>query len=320
MGTLRFAVCVLWGGLLLMSAHGASGQEYPSRPIRIVTAAPGSGNDFAARLFAPGLSRKLGQQVLVENRGGGVLAIDVVAKAAPDGYTLLFYGSPFWILPLLRSNLRYDPFRDFSAITLATEAPNVLVVHPSVPAKSVKELIALGKAKPGQLNYGSGSTGSTSHLAAELFAAMAGVRMVRIAYKGAAPALIGLLSGEFDLIFPSASSALPYIKAGKLRALAVASPEPSQITPGLPTMAAAGLPGYRSSSILGIFAPAGTPAPIIDRLNRELVDALRSDGVRERLFKSGVEVVGSTPAELSSTIKSESARWGKLLRNLGIHE
>jgi len=306
--------------LLALGTVIASGQEYPTKPVRIVTAAAGSGNDFTARLIAPELSSRLGQQVLVDNRGGGVIAIDIVAKAPRDGYTLLFYGSPLWVLPLLRANLPYDPVKDFSAITLATEAPNVLVVHPSVPARSTKELIALAKARPGQLNYGSGSTGSTSHLAAELFKAMAGVNLVRIPYKGAASALVALLSGEFDLIFPSASSAVPYVKSGRLRALAVTSLQPSALAPGLPTVTSAGLPGYKSSSILGIFAPAGTPKSIISLLNREFVRALNNPEVKRRLFVSGVEAVGSSSEELATTMKSEMIKWGRLIQDRGIHE
>ena len=318
--TQRFVISVFISMLLALGTVIASGQEYPTKPVRIVTAAAGSGNDFTARLIAPELSSRLGQQVLVDNRGGGVIAIDIVAKAPRDGYTLLFYGSPLWVLPLLRANLPYDPVKDFSAITLATEAPNVLVVHPSVPARSTKELIALAKARPGQLNYGSGSTGSTSHLAAELFKAMAGVNLVRIPYKGAASALVALLSGEFDLIFPSASSAVPYVKSGRLRALAVTSLQPSALAPGLPTVTSAGLPGYKSSSILGIFAPAGTPKSIISLLNREFVRALNNPEVKRRLFVSGVEAVGSSSEELATTMKSEMIKWGRLIQDRGIHE
>lgn len=303
-------------GVMVPGASMASGQNYPSKPIRIVTAAPGSGNDFAARLMAPGLTGSLGQPVIVDNRG--IIAIETVAKAPPDGYTLLFYGTVLWLAPFLRDNVSYDPVLDFSPVTWATNSPNILVVHPSLPVKSVRELIALAKARPGELNYGSGSAGSTSHLAAELFRAMAGVNIVRISYKGAAPALNDVIAGQVHLIFPSASSVMPHVKSGRLRALAVASAGPSALAPDLPTVAASGLPGYESASILGIFAPAGTPATIINRLNHEIERALNRTEVKQRLFNSGAEVVASSPERLAATVKSEMARLGKVIRDAGI--
>jgi tripartite-type tricarboxylate transporter receptor subunit TctC len=312
----RFVAWMFLAGMMVLGTRMVSGQNYPSKPIRIVTAAPGSGNDFAARLMAPGLTGSLGQQVIVDNRG--IIAIETVAKAPPDGYTLLFYGTVLWLAPFLRDNVSYDPILDFSPVTWVTNSPNILVVHPSLPVKSVEALIALAKARPGELNYGSGSAGSTSHLAAELFKAMAGVNIVRIPYKGAAPALNDVIAGQVHLIFPSASSVMPYVKSGRLRALAVASAEPSALAPNLPTVAASGLPGYESASILGMFAPAGTPATIINRLNQEIERALNRTEVKQKLFNAGAEVVASSPERLAATVKSEMARLGKVIRDAGI--
>jgi tripartite-type tricarboxylate transporter receptor subunit TctC len=312
----------LCGGILMVLvaclAAGAAAQTYPSRPIRIVTSQPGSGSDFVARLIAPGLSAALGQAVVVDNRG--LIAIEIVARAPPDGHTVIFYSTPLWLSPFLRSNVSWDPVRDFAPITLAVTTPNILAVHPSVAARSVAELIAYAKAHPGKLNYGSGSIGSSSHLAAELFKALARVDIVRIPYKGVGPALIGLIAGQVHIVFPSASSALQYVKAGSLRALAVSSAQPSALAPGLPTIAASGVPGYEASTPLGVFAPAGTPAPIVERLNREMTLILNRPDVRDRLFASGVEVVGSTPAQLAEKIRSEMTRLGKVIREAGIRE
>jgi len=314
----RFVVLLFSMAVTVLGAGVACGQEYPNRPIRMVTSQAGSGSDFAARLIAQGLPDRFGQRGVVDNRG--IVAAEIVAQAAPDGYTLLLYSTPLWISPLIRDNVRWDPLKDFAPVTLAVNAPNLLVVHPSVPVKSVKELVALAKARPGELNYGSGSTGSTSHLSAELFKAMAGVNIVRVPYRGVGPALVALVGGQMHLIFPSASAAVPYLKSGKLRALAVTTAQPSALAPGLPTVAAAGLPGYESDTPLGIFAPAGTPSALIDRLNREIVWVLNRPDVKERLFNSGVEVIGSSPKKFAATLKSEIARWGKLIKDAGLHE
>ncbi|MBI3069132.1 MAG: tripartite tricarboxylate transporter substrate binding protein, partial [Betaproteobacteria bacterium] len=259
-------------GMAVLGAGVASGQDYPNKPIRLVTAAPGGALDVAARLIARGLTGSLGQQVVVDNRGGSaVIAAEIVVKAPPDGYTLLFYASAVWLLPSLRDSVRYDPVRDFLPITLATRAPHILVVHPSVPVNSVKELIVLGKARPGELNYASGPTGSSIHRAAELFRAMAGVNIVRVPYKGSAQGLNDLIAGEVQLMFPTTASAMPHVKSDRLRALAVTSAEPSALAPGLPTVAASGVPGYEAVAMTGIWAPAKTPGAIIARLNQEIV-------------------------------------------------
>jgi tripartite-type tricarboxylate transporter receptor subunit TctC len=299
-------------------ASEASVQGYPSKPIRIFTTEVGGASDLPARLIAKELQASLGQPVLVENRA--IIGVELVAQAAGDGHTLLHYTSPLWIIPLFRSNVSWDVNRDFTPIGLTVVTPNVLVVHPSLPVKSVKELIVLAKARPGDLNYGSSSTGSSNHLAGELFKSMAGVKIVRIAYKGGGSSLNALIAGELQLAFPSAGSAMGHVKAGKLRALAVTSAEPSALTPGLPTVAASGLPGYESISYTGMFAPAKTPAALVNRLSQEVAQGLRVPAVKERLFNVGSEVIASSPAEAAATIRSETERIRKLINDAGLRE
>lgn len=313
---------VLAMGVLAPAADQVAGQNYPARPVRLVTAEPGGGVDFAARLVAQGLSGNLGQQVIVDNRGGasGVIAGEIVAKAPPDGYTYLFYGSALWLLPFLRDNIPYDPVKDFSAVTLAVNSPNVVVVHPSLAAGSVKELISLAKARPGQLNYASGSTGSSNHLAAELFGSMADIKFVRITYKGAGAALNDLIAGQMHVMFPNAAAVIPHVKTGRLRALAVTSPRPSALMPGFPTVAESGLPGYESGSILSVFAPARMPAALIQRFNREIVQVLNRPDVKDKFFSAGSEVIASSPGELDAARKSDMAKLGKLIKDIGIRE
>ena len=305
-------------GSISCGAGAALGQVYPIKPIRIVTAEPGGGLDFAGRLIAQGLTSNLGQQVIVDNRGP--IAAEIVAKSLPDGYTLLFYGSPIWLAPFLRDRVTYDPVRDFAPITLAVSLPNVLVLHPSIPVSNLKELIALAKAKPGELNYSSGPAGSSNHLAVELFKSMAGVNVVRIPYKGAGPALNALIGGQVQLMFPNAGAVGPHVKSGRLRALAVTSAQPSAIAPELPTMAASGLPGYESVSPLGIFASAKTPTAIIDRLNHEIVRVLATAAVKEKFFNMGIETVGSSPGQFAAVVKADMATWGKVIKDAGIRE
>ncbi len=304
-------------GMIVLGTGAVCAQSYPNKPIRLVTAEPGGGNDFAARLIAPGLSSSLGQQVVVDNRPSGVIPGQIVSKAPPDGHTLLVSTGVVWLLPFMQS-VPFDPVRDFSPITLAVSTPNILVVHPSLPVKSVKELIALAKARPGELDYASGALGSSSHLAAELFKAMAGVNMMRIPYRGAGPALLALVSGQVQLMFATAGSAAAHVGAGRLRALAVTSAQPSALLPGLPAIAASGLPGYEANTPFGIFAPAGTPAIIISRLNQEIVRVLNSPEVKEKFFKAGVEVVGSSPEKFAAAITSDMARMGKVIKAAGI--
>jgi tripartite-type tricarboxylate transporter receptor subunit TctC len=270
------------------------------------------------RLIVPALVRSLGQPVVVDNRGANAV-VPVVLKASPDGYTLLFYGSTFWISTLLEK-ASYDPVRDFSPVALVTRSYNLITVHPSIAAHSVKELIALAKAKPGALNYGSGATGASTHLAAELFKALAGVNIVRIPYKGAGPAINSLLAGEVQVMFPSASSISAHVKSGKVRALAVTSAQPTPLVPGLPTVAASGVPGFESSTVNAVFAPAKTPAKIISRLNAEIVRGFNQPEVKETLLSIGIETVGSSPQELATIMNSEMARLGKVIKEAGLRQ
>ena len=301
----------------LIGVPVAYAQTYPVKPVRIVTSEPGGGTDFAARVIAQGLTPLLGQQVVVENRPNGVPTIETVTRAAPDGHTLLLLGSSVWLLQYLQDNVSWDPLRDLAHITLAMRAANVVAVHPSLPVKSVQELIVLAKQRPGELNYGTAGAAASNLLAAELFKAMAGVNLVRIPYKGTGPAMNALLAGEVQLMFPTPASVMPHAKSGRLRALAVTSAEPSDLLPGLPTVASA-IPGYESVTPFGVFATGRTPAAVVSRLNQEIVRVIRTDDVRKRFADAGVEVVGSTPEQLTSTIKAEMSRMGKVIKAAGI--
>lgn len=295
----------------------ACAQDYPNKPIRIVTSEAGGGNDVQARLIAQGLAVAFGEQVIVDNRPSGVIPGETVAKAPPSGYTLLLYNNVLWTGPLLQS-APYDTLRDFAPVVTITKAANVLVVNPALPVNSVADLIALAKAKPGQLNYGSSGTGASNHLAGELFRSMAGINIVRINYKGAGPALNALFANELQLMFPTAGAVAPHMKSGRLKVLAVTSAEPSPLAPGVPTMAAAGLPGYESIATYGVFAPARTQRAIIDRLNEEVVRFLARPDVKEKFLNLGLETVGGPPEQLVAAVKSEIARMSKVIRDAGI--
>ena len=311
-------LAVMMTPLILLFADLASGQAYPVKPVRVVTAEPGGGNDFAARLVAPGVSSGLGQQLIIENRGPGILPSETVARAAPDGYTLLLHGSSIWLSSFFIDNLPYDAFRDLAPVTILTSAPNVLVVHPSLPVKSVRDLIVLAKARPGDLNYGASGAASSPRLAAELFKAMAGVNIVRVNYRGTGPALIGLVSGEVQLSFASPGGTITHIKAGRVRAVAVASARPSALFPSLPTVAESGLPGYEYSAAYAVFAPARTAEAIVKRLTREFVSVLQQPDVRSRFLQNGVEPVGSSPAQLTDKMRYDVDRLGTMIRKLGL--
>lgn len=300
----------------VMISSSALGQVYPARAIRIVTSPVGGGNDFPARLVAQGIAPALGQQVIVDNRPT-VLIGELVAKSPPDGYTLLVSGSPHWIGPLVEPT-SYDPIGDFSPISIIDKAPVILVVHPSMPVKSVKELIALAKARPGQLNYGSGAPGGSNHLGAILFNHMAGVNIVRVPYKGSGPAMTAVMSGEVQVMFPSAGGVASHIKSGRLRALAVGSAGPSALAPGVPTIAASGVPGYVSEAMHGLFAPAGTPAAIVARLNREVRRYLDTAEAKDLFLRGGIETAPSNPEEFTATMKAEMTNIGKVLKAAGI--
>jgi len=298
------------------------GQAYPSKPIRlIVPFAAGGGNDNVARLVGKRLSDSLGQQLVIDNRpgAGGVLGAELAAKAAPDGYTLFLGGvASHAVNPNLNDRLPYDPIRDFAPVVLLASAPLVLVVHPSVPADSVKAFVALARSKPGQLNYASNGNGSSSHLAAAMFDSMTGVDMVHVPYKGLSPALADLLSGRVQVMFSSVVAILPHIKAEKLRGLAVTGSRRLPSMPNLPTIAESGLPGYEASSWYGVLAPAGTPREIVARLNSELVKVLDQPEVRGSLLAEGAEPIGGTPEQFAAHIRSEKERLGKLIREAKI--
>ena len=318
MRALRFIVSGFSAATLVLIASATFGQTYPSKNIRIVTTSIGGSSDFTTRLIAQRISGPLGQNVIVENRASNVVG-EMLANARPDGYTLLLTGGAVLLGPLLQK-VNFDPVRDFEAITVTTSEPNILVVHPSVPAKSVKELIALAKAKPGALNYASGGTGSSVHLSAELFKSMGGINLMNVNYKGGSLALISVLSGdEVQVMFPSAGTVASHIKSGKLRGLGVTTLQPSSLVPGMPTVAATGLPGYESVSLDFIYAPAKTPTAIITRLNQEIVRILNQPDVMERHFNLAKEVVSSSPEKAAALVKSEIAKWGKVIKDAGIH-
>jgi tripartite-type tricarboxylate transporter receptor subunit TctC len=305
-------------GIIALGVTSVYGQNYPTKPIRFVTSGVGGSPDIVARLTAAGLTASLGQQVIVDNRSSGVVPGETVSKAQPDGYTLLSTSGILWTGPLLQSKTPYNPVTDFAPITLAGTVANILVVNASLPVGTVRELIEYCKARPGKLNYASSSMGSSSHLAAELFRAIAGVDIVQINYKGAGPALNGLLTGESHLAFTNAASVATQVSAGRLKALATGSAEPSALTPGLPTLAASGVPGYESVQAVAIFAPVRTPTMLVERLNREIVLVLNATEVRSRLANVGVEIVASSPAMLAVKMKSEMVRLGKVIKDAGI--
>jgi tripartite-type tricarboxylate transporter receptor subunit TctC len=301
------------------SISAGSAQAFPNKSVRIVTAEAGGGNDLGARLIAQALTGNLGQQVIVDNRGGPVvIPVGIVTKAPPDGYTLLVHGSQLWMLPLLRSDTPYNPLTDLSSITTISEQPNILAVFPSLPVKSVADLIALAKSRPGSLNYSSGPSGASSHLAPELFKLMTGVNFVRIPYKGSGPALNALISGESQVMFPTAGTVTAHLKSDRLRALGVTSAKPSALFPGMPTIAASGVPGYESVSTMGMFAPLKTPPAIINRLNEEVARVINSADIKEKFFNNGLEALGKSPQEFTAYIKSDMTRMGKVIKDVGI--
>ena len=303
--------------MMVLGAGVVAGQDYPTKPVRIVTQGIGSNTDVVSRLLAQELTGVWDKPVIVENRSTGIIPIEVVSKASPDGYTLLVIGNSIWTIPLL-GKVPYDPVRDFSPVTVAITAPSILVVTPALPVKSVKDLIALAKAKPGVLNYASGAIGSSNHLATALFSSMAGINIVRIQYKGIGESVIALVAGEIQILFASTAALAPHIASGKVRALAVTSAQPSALAPGLPTISASGVPGYQANQVNSLFAPAKTPETIINRLNRDIVRVLNRPDVKEKFFKTGLETVGSSPQQLATAMKSEMARIGKVIKDAGI--
>jgi len=299
-----------------MVAAAASGQNYPNKPVRIVTSDAGSGSDFAARLVAQEVTDSLAQPVVVDNRSSNIVG-GVAARALPDGYTLLVEGVSLWISPLLQK-MPYDPVKDFAPITALSATPWCLVVHPSVQAKSVKDLIDLAKAKPGEINYASAGIGGGAHLAGELFRSMTGLNIVHIPFKGSGAAAIGLIGGQVQMMFANPPAVTPHIKTGKLRALAVTSAQPSALFPGLPTVMSSGLPGYEVTVALALFAPARTSDAIINRLNQEVVRVIRKPDVKEKFSSIGVETASGSPADLAALIKADLTKWTKVIKESGI--
>jgi tripartite-type tricarboxylate transporter receptor subunit TctC len=306
----------------LCTAADAHAQEkYPSRPIRvIVPSVAGGGTDISARMIAPKMSEYLGQSVVVENRAGAasIIGSDLVAHAAPDGYTLLMGISTLTINPSIHAKLPYDTVRDFAPVSLVVTLPNVLVVHPSLPVKSVKELIAFARVRPGQLNYASAGVGSSLHLSMALFMSMAKLRMTHVPYKGSAPALVDMLAGQIEVMTGTMITVIPYVRDGRLRALGVTSLKRAAVAPELPTIAEAGLPGYEAVQWYGLLAPGATPREIIAKLNEAVAHATHDAAVRKRFLDDGVEPVGSTPEEFVALIRSDTAKWARVVKDANI--
>ena len=304
----------------LVFAATAQPQDYPVKPIRVVVPfPPGGGTDLMARTVIQRLGETLGATVVIDNRGGagGTIGTDVVAKSPPDGYTLLIVSGAHAINPGLYRKLPYDSVRDFAPVTMLTSGPGLLVVHPSVPAKTVKEFIAFAKTRPGQLNYASAGIGTPPHLSGELFKTMAGINIVHVPYKGNGPAYTDLIGGHVSVMFPTIPTAIPHVRAGKLRALAVTTRSRTPIAPELPPISESGVPGYEVSSWYGLLAPAGTPAAVISRLQREIAKVLRSPDVGEKLTAQGLDLVGNTPEEFAAVIRSEIVKWARVIKASG---
>jgi len=317
MKTLRW----LCAAALVAFVLPAAAQGYPSKPIRFVVPYPAGGPlDTVARLLAQKVGEAVKQPVVVDNKpgAGGNIGADIVAKSPPDGYTILMGAvATHAINPTLYASIPYDPVRDFTPITQVASTPNVLVVNPAVPAHDVKGFIAHAKANPGKLNFGSGSTGSAGHLAGELFNTLAGVKMTHVPYKGAAPAMQDLLGGRIDLMFDNLASSLAQVRAGKIRALAVTTARRSALAPELPTIAESGLPEFDVSTWFGVFAPAGVPREVVERLHAEFTRALAAPEVREKMLALGAEPVGNRPDEFAAFIRREAEKYARLVKASG---
>ncbi len=312
----------LSGLLCTLAACAAIAQSsFPSKPIRIIVGTPpGGANDTVARILASRMDG-LGQTVIVENRPGAaqMIAAEMVAKAPADGTMLLIASQTILaVVPIINKVTSFDPLKDFAAVALVGSTPLVLVVNPAVPANSVKELIAIGKARPGELNFGSGGVGTTPHMAGELFAMMSGIKMTNISYKGEQPALTDMLGGQLPMMFSNVAAAMQHVKSGKLRGLAVTSAARIDAAPGLPTVAEAGLPGYETETWLGLIAPSATPRDIVARINAEVLRVMALPDVRDKLLAQGLTLSRSTPDQFAAHIRSEHAKWSKLIKEAGI--
>ncbi len=312
----------LWivpAALSLLGANVACAQGYPGKPIRILTTGLGGSTDLAARTVAQGLTDSTGWSVVVDNRGSTIVAAEMVSRAPPDGYTLLVATEGLWRGPLLQK-MPFNPAKDFIPVTMVSRSPNILVVHPSLPVTNVRELIALAKARPGQLNYGAGAIGAATYMASEMFKVMAGVNIVHVPYRSTGGAVTPLLSGQLQVMFGTTGTIAMHIKSGKVRALAVSTAQPSALAPGLPTVAvAANLPGFESAATAGVFVPAGAAPSLVLRLNEEITRVLMRPEVKERLFRQSVETVGGSPQETEAFIQSDTAKTAGIIKAAGIH-
>jgi tripartite-type tricarboxylate transporter receptor subunit TctC len=319
---LHSLLAVLLAVAVLAAWQPAHAQSYPTKPIRmIIPYPPGGGSDTIMRPFLQNLSERLGQQFVVDNRGGGggSMGMEATAHAAPDGYTLLVaLTAQLAVNPALYKNLPYDPIKDFAPITLFADGPYLLVVHPSLPVTSVKELVELARKRPNEITYASSGNGSGGHLAAELLSSMTGIKMLHVPYKGGGPALTGLLSSEAQVLFAPYASARAHIKSGRIRALAVTTARRPKAIPDIPTIAEAGVPGYDSGVWYAMLAPAGTPRAIIDRLNRETIAVLKNPEFNKLLVEQAVDAIGSTPEELAQHIGREIDKWAKVVKEAGV--
>jgi len=316
-----FRLTLVASALLAAAAPAAAQENYPSQPIKIIVPYPaGGGTDIVARLLGDALKRPFGQNVVVDNRSGAgnTLGTDYVAKARPDGYTLTI-GSPssHSIAPSIYRNLPYDPVRDFTPIALLATSPTVLVIHPSIPARNLKEFIALAKAKPGDLNFGSGGNGTTSHLTGEYFKTAAGVKITHVPYKGSAGATTDLLAGQIQMMFHGLHLSLPYMRTGKLRGLGLTSPKRSPLMPELPTISEAGLRGFEVNTWYGVLGPAGLSKDVVAKLNAALLKGVEQPAMRARLVEQGLDIIGSTPEQFARVIAEEKEKWAKVVQQSG---
>lgn len=323
MAAVVFAALSLCASMLppAMAADAGPADKYPDRPVRIVVPySPGGGTDIIARLIGLGLTRKFGQAMIIDNRPGAATAVgtDIVSRAPADGYTMLMTTGTFAVLPALYPKLAFDPVRSFAPVSLFASSPNVLLVHPSVPAKTLKEFIAYAKSRPDPLNYGSSGNGGTGHLSMELLKQMTGVRMVHIPYKSGAPAMSALLAGEVSAMVNNVAAAVPQIKAGTVRALGVTTTTRSAALPEVPTIAEAGLPDFDASAWFGAFMPADTPAPVVEKMSAAINEILKDPDVQKTLAAQGVDAVGDTPAEFAGIVAKDVVRWKDVVTKAGI--
>jgi len=316
----RIACASLFAILIALPAPPAlTADVYPQKPIRLVIPfSPGGGTDLLARAVSDKLAEILGTSVIIDNRpgAGGTLGTAVVARAAPDGYTFLFTSASYTFTPSIIKELPYDPLKDFRPITMFASLPNILVVHPSLPVKSVKDLLALARKRPGEIHFGSGGVGSNIHLTTELFTYMAKIKLAHVPYKGAGPGQIALMSGEVQVLMPASQSALPFVKSGRMRALAVSTKQRAPVLPDLPTIDEAGVPGYDKAAWFALFARAAVPDAIITRVHQAAVKVLKNPDIVKQLAAEGAVAVGNSPAEFDAFVRSEIAEWAKLIREM----